>query len=347
MALHARHWADTAGCLQGLRILYQRTGRDGEWGRLIDQVVPEFIDPATGGPLPGRENQWSLITEYRVGLATAARDWPAATRLQQASITWNRDRAATALATPAGQLTPASAARSAASPSPWNSSATSSARKTIRAACPTTRKPSASTSRSAPAPRKPTWRTPSATPTGPSPPCGTWARPSTGTSTAWPTQPTATPSAAPKPWTSMGNLAYARFGEARAAGEPEPVLLAHLNTALDRYQQALALFPADDAEDLATAHNQLGVIYHEAGDTRQALRHYQQSIAHHEARGDTYGAGLTRYNIALLLKDAGRRADALLYARAALNDYEKVGPGAAQLAARTRDLITRLEHNSG
>ena len=100
---------------------------------------------------------------------------------------------------------------------------------------------------------------------------------------------------------SLGNLAYERFDEARDAGEPGPVLLAHLNTALDRLQQALALFPADDAEDLATVHNQLGVIYGEAGDTRQALRHYQQSIAHKEARGDTYGAGTTRYNIALLL----------------------------------------------
>ena len=124
------------------------------------------------------------------------------------------------------------------------------------------------------------------------------------------------------------------------------MLLAHLNTALDRLQQALALFPADDAEDLATVHNQLGAIYREAGDTRQALRHYQQSIAHKEARGDTYGAGRTRFNIALLLEDAGRLADALLYARAALSDFENFGPGAAQLAAQTRDLITRLQHDS-
>ena len=36
----------------------------------------------------------------------AARDWPAATRLQHALIAWARDRAATALAVPDGQLTP-------------------------------------------------------------------------------------------------------------------------------------------------------------------------------------------------------------------------------------------------
>ena len=43
---------------------------------------PSFIDPATDGPLPGREDQWGIITGYRVRLAMAARDWPTATRLQ-------------------------------------------------------------------------------------------------------------------------------------------------------------------------------------------------------------------------------------------------------------------------
>jgi tetratricopeptide (TPR) repeat protein len=145
---------------------------------------------------------------------------------------------------------------------------------------------------------------------------------------------------------SLGILAYGRFDEARDAREPEPVLLAHLNTALDRLQQALALLPPDDAEDLAAVHGQLGNIYRMAGDTRQALRHYQQSIAHEEARGNTYGAGRTRFNIALLLEGDGRRADALLYARAALSDFERVGSGATQQATKTQDLITRLEGNS-
>ena len=106
LARHAQHWMDAIGCLQGLRVLYQRTGRDGEWARLVEQVTPEFIDPATGGPLPGRDDQWSLITEYRVQLAMATRDWPAATRLQHTLLTWARDQAAAALAAPGGQLTP-------------------------------------------------------------------------------------------------------------------------------------------------------------------------------------------------------------------------------------------------
>ena len=85
------------------------------------------------------------------------------------------------------------------------------------------------------------------------------------------------------------------------------LLLEHLNAAIRSYQQALDLIPADDQETRAISEHQLGDVYGRAGDTGQALRHYQQAIQHEEARGDIFGAGQTRYNIALLL--AERRPD--------------------------------------
>jgi tetratricopeptide (TPR) repeat protein len=121
------------------------------------------------------------------------------------------------------------------------------------------------------------------------------------------------------------------------------VLLDHLNDALDGYQQTLDLFPPDDAEDLSITHYQIGSIYSQVGDTRRALHHYQQAIRFKKARGDIYGAGQARYNIALLLGDDGRPGDALHYARAALHDFQRTGPGAAQDAAQAQDLITELE----
>ena len=197
---HAQHGDDATGCLQGLSVLYQRTGRDGEWARLIDQVTPEFIDPATGGPLPGRADQWGLITQLPGpagdGRAGLGRPPPASSTL---SLPGPRTSPLPPWLPPAASSPPSSAGQTAASPSPCKTSATSSASRTIRAACPTTRKPSASTNGSAPAPRKPSWRSPSATPTRTSPACGTWARLNTGISTASPTGPMATPSAAPKP----------------------------------------------------------------------------------------------------------------------------------------------------
>jgi hypothetical protein len=44
-------------------------------------------------------------------------------------------------------------------------------------------------------------------------------------------------------------------------------------------------------------------------------------------------------NIVLLLANGGRAGDALLYARAALHHFERVGLGATQGAAEPRDLI--------
>ena len=175
----------------------------------------------------------------------------------------------------------------------------------------------------------------------------TSARPSTGTSTASATGPNTTRLGRAKTLVGTGMIAQERFLEARAADAAEPVLLDHLNAALRGYHQALDLIPAGDAEDLAGIHSQLGNIYREAGDTRQALHHYQQSIAHEEARGNIYGAGQTRYNIALLLRSAGRPGDALHYARAALHDFERTGPGATQDAADARELIADLEQHSG
>jgi hypothetical protein len=77
------------------------------------------------------------------------------------------------------------------------------------------------------------------------------------------------------------------------------------------------------------------------------MRHYQQAIQHDEARGDVYAAGQTRYNIAALLAGDGQISDALLYARAALSNFQQTGPGAAEEVARAQQLITSLETGTG
>ena len=320
-------WDAAVGCLQGLRVLYERTGRDGEWARLVASVTPDFTDPATGGPLPGRDDEWSLITEYRVRLAWQARDWPAATALQNASIAWNRDQAAAALAAPRPASPPSSATRSATSLFPSTSSATSSSSRTILAASRTTQEALTWSSGSATARRKPScavslgnaylmvpglrdldqaehWFQRSLSLRADSDRLGRARMPRV--SSAW------------SPWHGSTTPV--------PPGRPEAVLLEHLNTALRCYQQALDLTPADDHEYRAIIENQLGTIYGRAGDTRQALRHYQQSIQHDEARGDIYGAGQTRYNIALLLADDGRVGDALLMPAPPWTTSSRPGP---------------------
>jgi tetratricopeptide (TPR) repeat protein len=343
LARQAQHWNDALGCLQGLSILYPRTGRDGEWARLVVGVTPDFIDPATDGPLPGREEYWSIFTQYRVLLAMRARDWPTATRLQQANVVQDRERAADALATDDSKLTPALRSqlrtlavslqdlgrilRDQAEPGCLTSfeealdlfrridARTEEARIAIHIG---------NVYNGAPGPVDLDQ-------------AEHWYKYSLD---HWAVQETL---GRAQSLASLADVAFQRFREARRAGEPGPVLLDHLNTALAGHQQALDLIPADDAGELASSHNQLGIIYSAAGDTRQALRHFQQSIQHNEARGDIYTAGNTRINITVLLEGDGRPGDALYYARAALHDYERTGPGAAQDAAQARDLIARLE----
>jgi hypothetical protein len=105
--LHARSlarsngwWHRVIAAMQGLQQLYRHTGRTAEWGRLVDEIVPDFVDPATGGPLPGTEEDWSVLTQYRVLLARNARLWEEAERLQSMVGAWNRQRAAAILAKP-------------------------------------------------------------------------------------------------------------------------------------------------------------------------------------------------------------------------------------------------------
>ena len=141
---------------------------------------------------------------------------------------------------------------------------------------------------------------------------------------------------------SLANVAFARFEAARVARQAESVLLKHLNDALRGYQESLDLARPDDHAARGGREHQLGVVYGRAGDIGQALRHYQRAIGHHEATGNIYGAGQARFNVALFLAGNGRNREALPYARAALDNFLKAGPGGASEAAVAERLCTSL-----
>jgi tetratricopeptide (TPR) repeat protein len=107
----------------------------------------------------------------------------------------------------------------------------------------------------------------------------------------------------------------------------------------------LDLTPEDAVNDLAVAHNRLGSIYGQIGDVDTALGHFQKALQYKEQSGDRYHAGQTRGNIALALADAGRFGDALVYAQAALRDYEHIGAAAADMLDQTKQLIADIEQH--
>ncbi len=69
--LHARTlardngwWSAVVNAMQGLETLYLHTGRQDEWKRLVRETVPEFVDPETEEPLPGREEFRDVMNGY-------------------------------------------------------------------------------------------------------------------------------------------------------------------------------------------------------------------------------------------------------------------------------------------
>jgi tetratricopeptide (TPR) repeat protein len=347
LARRAQHWGDVIGCLQGLRALYQRTGRTGELTRVVDEIAPDFTDPANDHPLPGRENYWAIITELRVRLALEnTRDWTTAARLQRLRIAWERDQAATALATPDTELTSAlrGQIRTLAISIQYLGHIS---HRQDNADCVAYYQEALDLlqriqDRQAESRHAINFGNVYMTVPGLQDldQAEQWFRRSLELRASHDRVGQA------KSYASLAGVSYERFVGAQRAHQAEAVMRKHINEALDNYQKALNLLPPDDLADLAVIHHQLGRIYGQTADASRALHHFQQSITLYEAHGNIYGAGRVRFDIATLLGNAGRPADALQYARAALHDYERVGPGGTQDADAARARIALLEEDA-
>lgn len=144
---------------------------------------------------------------------------------------------------------------------------------------------------------------------------------------------------------ARGLVQFERFREARAAKKMEDAAR-YLAEAAEYSEQALGLFPAGAVDDLAVTHNHLGAIYTEYTDAKlfeRGMAHYDQAIRLNEQSGKLYEAGRTRYNVALALRRQGRFENALLYAGAALRNFESYEGRAAQDKDDTRRLIADIE----
>jgi tetratricopeptide (TPR) repeat protein len=349
--LHARRlarahhqWDQLLGVPQGLRALYQRQGRRAGWARLVAEIIPDLTDPVTDRPLPGRHNQWAVLTSYRIRLAIGDRDWPAATRLITLSIDHNRQVAANALAADPTCLDDDDRKR-IHNLAIAHQQLGEAQREQGQVDCIHSFQRAADLCRLID------------------------ERPELATLAlqlghAYLTVPELRDlDRAERHYQEsldltaehdqlghasatgqLGQVAWERFLDARRAGAPATALADHhLGTAAHRYHQALTLLPANATTQRAAAHNMLGNIYHHAGRRDLALTHFQKSINYFEATGDRYNAGVARYNIALHLADASRYSDAILYARAAVVDYASYGPAAAADADKARRLIARIE----
>jgi tetratricopeptide (TPR) repeat protein len=141
----------------------------------------------------------------------------------------------------------------------------------------------------------------------------------------------------------LGQVAYARFKDTRAAKRPAEEVAGYLREAARLYEQALEMMPATAVTERGIIHNQLGIIYDNVGDIDRALRHYQQDIRYCEQASDIYGAGRTRANVAIALRAASRLPDARTYAEAALANFRTFGDRATVDIEKVECLISAIE----
>ncbi|NQT87972.1 tetratricopeptide repeat protein, partial [bacterium] len=348
--LHARRlarangwWDCILGPMQGLRQLYHHMGRRAEWARLVDEIVPDFVDPDTDRSLPGREDHWPLVTEYRVFQARGARQWPEAERLQRLKGNWCRDLAAEALALPPDRLNGITRVRILTLANSIHELGQIQ-REQGDAQCVESYREALSLYKRI---GDQAVEAVCAFNLGHAymqiPALCDLDEAERGYQRSLDLRDERDGLGRGKCLGQLGMVAYVRFDEARAADEPEDELLRHINAAARFSHEALGLTPSDALADLATVYGQLGNIYGGAGDLDQALTHYREAVRHFEGAGDSHNAAQTRFNVALHLAHAGQFGDALAYACAALANYQEFGDRADDMIQRTQQLIAEIQ----
>jgi len=338
-------WQALFGTMQGLRALYFHMGRHAEWARLVEETVPDFVNPATDEPLLGCEEWWGIVTDYRVPLARRALQWNKAERLQRMCVQRDRQRATSLLALPPEKLDSeqrhdihvlamaihelAEIQRELGQPEcveAYKESLTLLERIGEKAvACNFNLGHvylQISTLRDLKQAEKCYRR-------------------------ALELHQEYDHLGRAKCMNQLGYVAYERFQESLAAKQPEEDLLRHLNCAAQFHYQALNLLPSDELNSLSITHHALGNIYsHLAGNFNRALSHYHEAIRYAEASDDNlYSAATTRIKVSLALANAGRLNEARLYAQAALGNYETFGDRAATEIKQTQEWIAKIERD--
>jgi tetratricopeptide (TPR) repeat protein len=346
--LHAKNLAQThrwrravISAMQALRTLYDHTGRRAEWARLVSEIVPDYVDSITDGPIPGLEEAWSIVTAYRVNIAIQARRWVEAVRLQGLCVELNRRLAAPGLASEAGTLDEfqGNQVRHLAASLGLLGNAR---RDAGHAECVEAYREALLLFQRV---RSPIGEAVQAYNLGRAysdlAPVRDLAEAERWYRLSLELHPEGDRIGRYRCFGELGRVAYQRFGEARSQGGHAAEALHHLNTAAANYRRALELVPEDDPGGLSIMHNALASICAEAGNTEGALMHFRESIQFAESQGDPYKAAGIRLNVAVTLARAGRLPDAREYARAAMQGLNACS--APDEVARAARLLADIE----
>ena len=329
-------WDDVIPIMRALGTLYGVTGRMVAWRRLVTELSAEVIDPENDGALPGRESEWRLVTEYRVQLAIEEREWNVAERLQRLCVDWDRQRERSnhphRNEKPRSILGRSLCDLAYLQEEQGNPDCVQTYRQALEVAG---------------ASEDATLQSHIAMQLGNAflsinsqrdlDEAERWYRRSLELAAG------SDERARSRILAQLGRVAYERFDEARLQERPGEELFGFLDESTQLYEQALDTISRTGGPDRAALHHQLGNIYASAGDVERAFHHYRQGIRYSDEAGDMFGAGETRFNVAVVLLEAGRVSDARAYAEAALNNFMHFGERASSAVERARLLISTIE----
>ncbi len=120
----------------------------------------------------------------------------------------------------------------------------------------------------------------------------------------------------------------------------------YFNRASAFVDRAIGIVPSNAVDDLARIHHQRGLLYGNAGDIRAARHHYSISISFDEQQGDFFEAARSRKNFAVDLARKGMLDEAIVWARAALDGFEKYGDRAQREIDATREMVELMVQDS-
>ena len=331
-------WSDAVlGALQGLRILYQNTGRWGSWARLVAEAKRLLGDPDADEDPAGREREWAMILDYEIDLARHSRDSQRQRTLLTRKIAWNRRSTAALVARPPETLS-------------------EDERLSLRTLGADLGRLGALLAQNDDADAIPAleealrWYRHIGD--RPAEAIGAFnlghaylnidaVRDLDETERWYRTSLSLRSEDDVVGLTGchgqLGRVALMRF---RATRQPR-----HLEQARTSYLTALDLTPDTALAERAVIHTMLGNVFEAAGDTDLAVENFRDAIQCEELTGDRFGAGQSRGKLAALCLKHRRLSDARDYAEAALADFHSFDDHAADWIGRVEELLSVIEEN--
>ncbi|MEP6672247.1 MAG: CHAT domain-containing protein [Chthoniobacter sp.] len=343
LALSNGWWEALIRCMRGLRFLCSETDNEAEWKALVEEIVPSFVDPKTDGPLPGREDGWTFVTEYRVPLAWEEGRVNDAERLQLLQVDFQKRISNAAEIQEPSNLSSTQRVKvenlavslqdlARIQKGKGDPSCVDTYKMALDLHAKVANLPGVVLCAQSLAQSYldvPKLRDLAK--------AEHWCRYAINNIEKSDSRNLSTC------FNQLGTIAYDSFMEAFVSQAQDDERKRHLENALKAYLEALERLPSYAVGAIGQVQDRLATVYSYLGDIEQSKSHFAAAIYALEKTGQVGAAARTRLNFAVALLNSGRWDDALIYARAALQNYESLDQVDAVDIKTAKELIIVIE----